>query len=1062
MTAVPERLPGSSQLLIDSVCARFEAAWPTDQRLRIEDCLSEVAPELQSHLLFELIALELELRADAGGQPDRESYRGRFPGRDEILELAFAEWQQNSALRGRADDSRSLPSTVEFTALQSTDGFASRPATTSEVPRQVPGYSIRQLLGRGGMGVVVRAWDEKLHRDVALKMLLPQLASDPQCRQRFLREARASAAIRHPNVVAIHAVEEAHDPPFLVLELVEGMTLAERLQGDQLLPLDETVRIAADLAAGLAAAHAKGLIHRDIKPGNILLEAHDGRARLTDFGLARVTAQEGVTTTGLIAGTPQYMSPEQIEGRELDPRSDLFSLGAVLYRMATGRSAFSGESVITLARQICDHTPQSVRTVRADVPEWFSGIIQQLMARRPEDRIQSADELVRLLKPFASLKDSGTLPLYQIAATRSRAAVAKRVWIGIGVIALAMLAGVLLRDTRVRTPAPQELAPAATTKTGSEHEPLRSPATQPATAPAERTQPAAAVVPFDARMACAHQEAWAEFLDLPVEKVIEMPGNQSLTLVLIPPGEFQMGCPDSERQRLLQTAAADSNPWFLNNLPSEIPQHFVRLTQPFYLAKYELTQAQWLAFMEENPSAHTASLKQPVDHLSWNDAQLFLQKLNAAVKVPGLTFVLPTEAQWEFACRAGTKSSFSFGDDDSKLPGHGWFAGNSRLVDEQTRKASYPTHPVGELLPNNFGLHDMHGNVWEWCEDWFDPESYADSPVDDPAGPQSGQHRVNRGGYAGFRADYSRSAMRGHDDPLRRDFHGLRVAAKIHRQPLNPADTSGATRDSSLEWSAPEHLGEAVNSSSTESSPSLSADGRVLAFLSRRTGQPLPYLARRASADEPFQPAEPLDIDLSAWPVVRDVGLSGDALTLAIALGPSQQQLDLYHATRASLDVPWSKLEPMTAVNSPQTEYSPKFSTDGLRLVFHSDRIPAVGQYDLWEARRAAITEPFENPVLLAEPVSSPIAEENPVLTSDNLGLYFTRDWTTPRLLYAVRPAPDAPFGEPQPVNLPGIAEGSSVRAPTLTADGRQMIFSATRPGGLGASDLWLVRRVRR
>ncbi len=179
------------------------------------------------------------------------------------------------------------------------------------------------------------------------------------------------------------------------------------------------------------------------------------------------------------------------------------------------------------------------------------------------------------------------------------------------------------------------------------------------------------------------------------------------------------------------------------------------------------------------------------------------------------------------------------------------------------------------------------------------------------------------------------------------------------------------------EWSQPEHLGAGVNSSAAESSPSLSADGNLMAFVSRRTGQPLPYLAERSSMDEPFHPAEPAAIDLSSWLAVRDVAISSDALTLLIALGSTPQTLDLHQSTRPNPQASWSKPELLVNVNSPKSEFSPKLSTDGLRLVFHSDREQGVGLYDLWEARRSSVPEVFGEPVLLTPPVSSTIAEEN-------------------------------------------------------------------------------------
>ena len=194
------------------------------------------------------------------------------------------------------------------------------------------------MVGRGGMGTVFRAFDERLHRVVAIKVMAAGLAATATARQRFTREARAAAAVCHEHVVTIHAVEEEHRPPFLVMQYVEGASVQEKLNRWGALPTTEILRIGMQAASGLAAAHAHGLVHRDIKPANILLEGNVERVKITDFGLARAADDASLSQSGVIAGTPLYMSPEQAEGARIDHRSDLFSLGSVLYAACTGRA----------------------------------------------------------------------------------------------------------------------------------------------------------------------------------------------------------------------------------------------------------------------------------------------------------------------------------------------------------------------------------------------------------------------------------------------------------------------------------------------------------------------------------------------------------------------------------------------------------------------------------------------------------------------------------------------------------------------------------------------------
>jgi WD40 repeat protein len=268
------------------------------------------------------------------------------------------------------------------------------PEQAGEIGRLGP-YAVLGVVGRGGMGVVLKAHDESLRRPVAIKVLAPQLAAAPSARERFLREARAAAAVRNEHVVAIHAVAEANGLPFLVMEYFPGTTLQERLERGGPLAVDEVVRVGREVAEGLATAHALGLVHRDVKPANILLEG--GRAKITDFGLARAAGDDAITCSGYVVGTPRYMSPEQAESRPVDGRSDLFSLGAVLYAACTGRAPFDGDGPLAVLRQVCEREPTPIRELNPAVPEWLAAVIARLMAKAPAERFQSAAEVAEVL-----------------------------------------------------------------------------------------------------------------------------------------------------------------------------------------------------------------------------------------------------------------------------------------------------------------------------------------------------------------------------------------------------------------------------------------------------------------------------------------------------------------------------------------------------------------------------------------------------------------------------------------------------------------------------------------
>jgi serine/threonine protein kinase len=254
------------------------------------------------------------------------------------------------------------------------------------------------VLGHGGMGIVLKGFQAELNRPVAVKVLAPHLAASGAARKRFAREAQAAAVIVHPNVMPILTVNSSGRLPFLVMPYVLCESLQQRLDRTGSLATLDVLRIALQTARGLAAAHAQGLVHRDIKPANILLELGVDRVLLTDFGLARAVDDASLTRTGLIAGTPQYMSPEQARGEPLDARSDLFSFGSVLYALCTGRPPFRAETSYGILRRVTDDTPRPIREIAPEHPAWLAAIVNRLLAKQPALRFGSAAEVGDLLE----------------------------------------------------------------------------------------------------------------------------------------------------------------------------------------------------------------------------------------------------------------------------------------------------------------------------------------------------------------------------------------------------------------------------------------------------------------------------------------------------------------------------------------------------------------------------------------------------------------------------------------------------------------------------------------
>lgn len=291
------------------------------------------------------------------------------------------------------------------------------PSDDPMVLGQLGGYDILEVIGRGGMGVVLKGYDRELKRFVAVKALAPHLAHSALARKRFAREAQAAAAVVNLHVIAIHQVQPNGQLPFLVMPLLTGESLAQRLKALRTLALNEVLRVGIQAADGLAAAHAQGLIHRDVKPANILLEKGVERAVLTDFGLARAADDVSMTRQGIIAGTPEYMSPEQARGETLDGRSDLFSLGCVLYEMATGVSPFRTESTLATLRRTVDEQPAAMASLVPELPPWFCQIVERLLSKDPALRFTSAAEVKHVLEECLShLQHPAAVPLPALLA----------------------------------------------------------------------------------------------------------------------------------------------------------------------------------------------------------------------------------------------------------------------------------------------------------------------------------------------------------------------------------------------------------------------------------------------------------------------------------------------------------------------------------------------------------------------------------------------------------------------------------------------------------------------
>lgn len=735
------------------------------------------------------------------------------------------------------------------------------PAEQANELGRLGGYRVLRMLGRGGMGVVFEAEDPQLHRRVALKVVTPEIARSAAAKARFLREARAVAAVEHDNIIAIYQVGEDRGLPFLAMPLLQGETLADRLKREHRLPTAEVVRIGREVAAGLAAAHERGLIHRDIKPANLWLDWRSGRVKILDFGLARDTValdEPSLTQSGAIVGTPHFMAPEQAEGLEIDARTDLFSLGSVLYCTATGELPFPGNSPLRVLAALANRTPPRADSLVKDLPPDLGELIARLLQKDPADRPASAQDVAQELARFEERQASRRIQsqfeqpttALEPASTTTLATPAKsRTGFLAAGLALALVAAGLAwpffpRTPRVESPdagpsPPIVGASNASTESSPSLEVAATPVmsapsaslpSAPTVPPPPDGPPPPAVAPFDAAAARAHQQAWAKHLGTTVETT----NSQGARLLLIPPGEFLMGSSDEQIAVVMQVAEqVGADQTAKSRIPkAERPQHGVTISQPFWMGATEVTIGEFKQFAaatgfktdaekalqtaggaQANAAApirtylnpgYSVSDDFPVATVTWHDAVAYCEWLS---QQEGVKYRLPTEAEWEYACRAGTATHYYFGDDHSDLERHAWFQSNNGRI----------AHPVATKLPNPFGLYDIYGNVSEWCQDRWQENAYGTASFFDPPGPVSGEDRVTRGGgMTNASATRCRSAFRAFDTPLYRPNHnGFRVVREVATAPQTRPPSAAAPGPNSPANSA----------GATNSSPALSAVG---------------------------------------------------------------------------------------------------------------------------------------------------------------------------------------------------------------------------------------------
>jgi formylglycine-generating enzyme required for sulfatase activity/tRNA A-37 threonylcarbamoyl transferase component Bud32 len=595
-------------------------------------------------------------------------------------------------------------------------------------------YLLLERLGSGGMGAVFKAQNWKLGRIVALKLIKPERLTGEETVRRFQREIRAAAALDHPNIVRAYDADEAAGSHFFVMEYVEGIDLSRLVKQSGPLPVRQACDIIRQAALGLQHAFEKGLVHRDIKPGNLLL-TKQGVVKVLDMGLARLgPGGEGeqsstMTAEGTVMGTPDFIAPEQtLDAHAVDIRADLYSLGCTLYFLLTGQVPFPGGTLGSKLLHHQLHRAVPVEQLRPEVPAAVAAVVRRLMAKRPQERYQTPAEVA------LALAEVGRNPAPSVPARGEVRPVAAEAVTSVldfrpseETVRLAQAENRRRRKVQRRLLLSASLA--GLVGTGLALALLLSFRS----APSDKSDPARPAP------------------TLPRERAKEVTNSLGMKFVWCPPGTFLMGSPPGEVGRLGRET-----------------QHRVTLTKGFYLGAYEVTQAQWRAVMGNDPSYFQGD-DRPVEQVNWYDCQDFCRKLG---EQDGKRYRLPTEAEWEYACRAGSTRVYWSGNGVEELKKVGW-ASYDRI-----RGSARETKPVGSFQPNAWGLYDMHGNVFEWCQDWYNPDSAGDTT--DPQGVNKGIYRVLRGGSWWVDPGQCRSAYSGWDRPdVRRYEYGCRVVLSL-------------------------------------------------------------------------------------------------------------------------------------------------------------------------------------------------------------------------------------------------------------------------------------------
>lgn len=651
--------------------------------------------------------------------------------------------------------------------------------TSEWIGRDLSGYSIVELVGSGSMADVFLARQPSMNRWVAVKVLSGALINDGQFVARFRQESQIVAALEHPHILPVIDYGEFAGTPYMVMRYVSGGTLQDLLHKGPLPPKD-VLRYLTEIGQGLDYAHSLGVVHRDIKPKNILLDTR-GNAFISDFGLAKIVRGGSLTHSGVgMIGTPHYMSPEQGRGQPVDGRSDLYSLGVILYEMLTGRVPFDADSAVGIVMQhIGDNIPSITRN-NAGLPPALDEILQRAMAKEPQDRYQTAHDLTQAVaEAFGTSVVTGSVLTRQPVQAKARKdswpgrsrRAARSQWpaLAVGGGVLALIAAAVLWGAGLFNGA------AAATATATQAVSV-STATPGATTLAQVTLALSPTAPAATVTALPPSRTPAPVTPSPTATATKLfVLADGMELVYIPPGPFVLGstnddadAKDDERpQQTIETSG-----YWIDRTEVNVAQFKLFVTETNYKTDAEQNKRGAGDFVDiggyvyapatldkpfvirasylqpEGPGSEPTTALKPVVQVSWRDADAYCRWAGRR---------LPTEAEWEKAARGLNGQRYPWGATLEEADGSRanycdkncrftWFNG---VADDGARRTNdVGAYPAGA---SPFGVLDMAGNVREWVQDWYDFTTYAQYslgtlPSLDPRGPAEGVKRIVRGG----------------------------------------------------------------------------------------------------------------------------------------------------------------------------------------------------------------------------------------------------------------------------------------------------------------------------